>query len=136
MPQTGQLGIAILRIVVGIVFLAHGQQKLFAFGLPAVTKMMAGMGFPEPHVAAMVVSLVEFVGGIVLVLGLGTRWAAILLAIEMAVAVGKVHLHNGLFSARGGFEFPLTLLAACIALALAGPGSPALDRFSRRMGRR
>ena len=119
----------------GIVFLAHGYQKLFVFHMGAVTKMMAGMGIPEPQVAAIVVSLVEFVGGIALVLGLGTRWAAMLLAIDMAVAVVKVHLHNGLFSARGGYEFPLTLLAACVALALAGPGSPALARLGR-FGRR
>jgi len=135
MPRTEQLGLAILRIVVGIVFLAHGYQKLFVFHMGAVTKMMAGMGIPEPQVAAIVVSLVEFVGGIALVLGLGTRWAAMLLAIDMAVAVVKVHLHNGLFSARGGYEFPLTLLAACVALALAGPGSPALARLGR-FGRR
>lgn len=137
MPNTAQLGLAILRIVVGVIFAAHGWQKLFVFHMGNVTKMMAGIGIPEPHVAAIVVSLVEFVGGILLVVGLGTRWAAMLLVINMAVAIFKVHLHNGLFSARGGFEFPLTLLAASLALALAGGGSPALDRLmGRRTGRR
>ena len=66
-------------------------------------------------------------GGIALILGVVTRWAAVLLAIDMAVAVGKVHLHGGFFLPRG-YEFALTLLAACVALALAGPGSPALKR--------
>jgi putative oxidoreductase len=134
--RTAQLGIAILRIVVGIIFLAHGAQKLFVIGFGNVTHMFGSMGIPMPHVAAIVVTLVEFIGGILLVLGLGTRWAAILLAIDMAVAIGKVHLHNGLFSSKGGFEFPLALLAASIALALAGPGSPALESLGGRKGRR
>lgn len=126
--RTQQLGIAILRIVVGIIFIAHGAQKLFVIGLGGVTHMFRGMGIPLAHPAAIVVTVVGFAGGIALTLGVGTRYAALLLAIDMAVAVGKVHLHNGLFAAKGGYEFPLTLLAACLTLALAGPGSPALSR--------
>ena len=133
--RTQQLGIAILRIVVGIVFAAHGAQKLFTIGFGGVTHMFQGLGIPYPHIAAIVVTLVEFVGGIALILGLVTLYAALLLAIDMAVAVGKVHLHNGFFSSKGGYEFPLTLLAACVALALTGPGSPALAMFARK-GRR
>jgi putative oxidoreductase len=85
------------------------------------------MGIPVPQVSAIVVSLVEFVGGICLILGIGTRWAAILLVINMAVAVLKVHLPAGFFAPRG-FEYPLTLLAANLTLALTGPGRPALRR--------
>ena len=93
--------------------------------------MFQGLGIPSPHIAAIVVTLVEFVGGIALVLGLVARYAALLLAIDMAVAVGKVHLHNGFFSSKGGYEFPLTLLAACVTLALTGPGSPALAKLTK-----
>ena len=125
---TQLLGVAILRIVVGIVFLAHGAQKLFVIGFGGVTHMLQGIGIPFPHIAAIFVTLVEFVGGIALILGLVSRYAALLLAIDMAVAVGKVHLHNGFFNSKAGYEFPLTLLAASIALALAGPGSPALAK--------
>ena len=89
--------------------------------------MFGGIGIPLPQVSAIVVTLVEFAGGIALILGVVTRWAAVLLAIDMAVAVGKVHLHGGFFLPRG-YEFALTLLAACVALSLAGPGSPALKR--------
>ena len=128
MPRMQLLGIAILRLVVGIVFTAHGAQKLFVIGVGAVAHMFQGMGIPFAHAAAIVVAIVEFAGGIALILGLVTRYAALLLAIDMAVAVGKVHLHNGLFANKGGYEFPLTLLAACVMLALAGPGSPALSR--------
>jgi putative oxidoreductase len=134
--QMSQLGIAVLRVVVGIVFLAHGAQKLFVHGFGGVTHMFAGMHIPLAHESAILVTLVEFLGGIALILGLGTRWAAILLAIDMAVAIGKVHLRNGFFSSGGGYEYPLTLLAALIALTLAGPGSPALGHFGKRGGRR
>jgi len=133
--QTQQFGIAILRIMVGIVFTAHGAQKLFVLGIGAVTHMFHGLGIPWPHIAAIVVTLVEFVGGIALILGLLTRYAALLLAIDMAVAVGKVHLHNGFFLNKGGYEYALTLLAASVALALTGPGSPALGRLAKS-GRR
>jgi putative oxidoreductase len=129
--RTQELGIAILRIVVGIVFAAHGAQKLFVIGLGGVTRMFHGLGIPSPHIAAIVVTLVEFVGGIALILGLFTRYVSILLAVDMAVAVGKVHLHNGFFSSKGGYEFPLTLLAACVTLALTGPGSPGLGKLAK-----
>jgi putative oxidoreductase len=130
-----QLGIAMVRVAVGIVFLAHGAQKLFVIGPAGVAHMFQGAGIPLPQASAAVVTLVEFAGGIALVLGVGARWAAILLAIVMAVAIGKVHLHAGFFGPRG-FEFPLTLLIANLAIALAGPGSPALGRVSKRIGRR
>jgi putative oxidoreductase len=128
MPRQEQLGIAVLRIVTGAVFIMHGSQKLFTLGFGPVTHMFAGMGIPLPHISAIVVTLLEFLGGIALVLGFATRWVALLFAIEMAVAVGQVHLRHGFFSSKGGFEFPLTLLAASIALALAGPGTPALRK--------
>lgn len=128
MPRKEQLGIAILRIIVGVVFTAHGAQKLFVLGFGGVAHMFAGLGIPQPHIAAIVVTLVEFGGGIALIVGLFTRYAAILLVIDMAVAVGKVHLHNGFFLNKGGYEFALTLLVACLALTLTGPGSPALQK--------
>jgi putative oxidoreductase len=78
-------------------------------------------------VAAVVLTLVEFVGGALLVLGLFTRWAAWLLAIDMVVAILLVHLKKGFFNPQG-FEYPLTLLAANIAIAFAGPGAGAVDR--------
>jgi putative oxidoreductase len=126
--KSQSLGIAVLRIVVGIVFLAHGYQKVFKFGFHGVAGMLGHMGIPLPAVAAVVLMIVEFVGGILLVTGLATRLPAALLAIDMVVAISAVHAKNGFFN-PGGVEFPLTLLAACICLALSGGGAASLKRL-------
>ena len=120
-------GIAVLRVAAGIVFLAHGSQKVFVFGLSAVGSTFTHMGFPLAAVLGPFVALLEFVGGMLLIIGVFTRWVALLFAIEMAVAILKVHLSAGFFL-PAGFEFAFTMCAASVALALAGPGAWALDR--------
>ncbi len=127
-------GIAVLRVVVGIVFLMHGGQKLFIYGFRNVAGFMSQLGIPLPMVSAVVVTIVEFFGGAALLLGLVTRWAAILIGFDMLVAVVAVHLRGGFFLPKG-FEYALTLLAANIALALAGPGAASLDAvIAKRRG--
>jgi putative oxidoreductase len=121
-------GLTILRIVVGIVFLMHGGQKLFVHGLKGVTGGFSKMGIPLPGVSAVVVTFVEFLGGLALILGVFTTIAAVLLAIDMLVAILKVHAPHGFFLQANGFEYALTLLAASVAIALAGPGRAALER--------
>jgi putative oxidoreductase len=122
------LGLAVLRIVAGIVFFAHGYQKVFTFGFHGVAGMFGHMGIPLPAVSALVIMLVEFVGGILLITGLATRLPAALLAIEMLVAILAVHIKHGFFNPMG-VEFPLTMLAACICLALSGGGAASLKRL-------
>jgi putative oxidoreductase len=125
-------GITLIRAMVGIVFLAHGSQKLFGFGFHGVAGFFAHAGIPVPAVSAVVVTLVEFVGGIALLLGVGTRVAALLLAIDMLGAIVFVHAKAGFFLPAGS-EFALTLLVANLGLLLAGPGAVAVDNaFSRR----
>jgi putative oxidoreductase len=119
-------GIALVRIVVGLVFLAHGSQKLFSFGFHGVAGFFAHAGIPVPAVSAVAVTLVEFLGGIALVLGVGTRIAALLLAVDMLGAIVFVHGKNGFFLPTG-FEYALTMLAANVGLVLAGPGAVAID---------
>ena len=129
-PRRLALGMTILRIVVGIVFVVHGAQKLFVFGIGGVTGAFAQMHIPLPMIAAPVVAIVEFVGGIALVVGLFTRVAAILLAIDMVGAIVFVHGRNGFFLPMG-FEYALTLLAVFVALAVAGPGEYSVDNRRR-----
>lgn len=121
-------GLAILRVVTGIVFFIHGYQKLFHMGIHGVTGLFGHFGIPLPAIAAVIVTLVEFVGGLLLITGLATRLAAGLNAIDMTVAILVVHLKNG-FSAPMGYEHPLTLLGACICLVLAGGGALSLKTF-------
>jgi putative oxidoreductase len=130
-----QLGIAILRIIVGIVFAAHGAQKLFVYGLAGTSGAFAKMGIPMPGVMGPLVALVEFFGGLALIIGLLTRLAALGLAFDMVGAILLVHLAGGFFLPTG-FEYALTQLGATIALALAGPGALAADHAlaGRRAG--
>ena len=121
-------GLTILRIVVGIVFLVHGYQKLFHMGFHGVAGFFGHAGIPLPMVSAVIVTLVEFVGGIMLVAGIGVRIAAALNAVDMAVAVLFVHLKHGFGAQNGGFEYPLTLLAATLCLALSGGGMFSLKK--------
>lgn len=125
--KTSGWGLTLLRLTVGTVFVIHGGQKLFIFGFGHVGGMLQHMGFPLPQVFGVILTLVEFFGGVALILGIFTRWAALLIAIDMAVAVLKVHLPHGFFG-PGGFEYPLTLLVANLTLALSGPGAAALGR--------
>lgn len=118
-------GLVFLRVVVGIVFFVHGFQKLFLIGFGGVADMMEGLGVPAPELFAVILTLVELLGGLALILGLFTRVAAIPLAIDMLVATLTVHLPNDFSAANGWYEFTLVLLAASLALAVAGPGEAA-----------
>jgi putative oxidoreductase len=125
--------------MVGIVFIMHGSQKLFTFGYHGVVGSMGQMGLPAPEIAAALIIATEFVGGILLLIGLFTRLAAIPTAFAMLVAVSQVHLKNGFFAQGGGYEYPLTLAVASLALVLTGSGAFALDNAigtDRRLLRR
>jgi len=124
-------GIALLRVVVGVTFLMHGGQKLF-MGFHNVAGFLGSLGIPLPTLAAIVLTLVEFVGGIALILGLLTRYVAALLTVDMVVALIRVHAKNGFFASTGGVEFPLLLLVSNINLMLAGAGALGIDTLRRK----
>lgn len=124
-------GLAVVRVVTGIVFFMHGYQKVTEFGVAGFAGFLSQLGIPAASVAAVIVIGVELLGGLALILGLGTRWVAIPLAIDMLVALVTVHLAAGFFVQNGGYELVLLLLAACVGLALAGGGAFAVDNIIR-----
>ncbi len=120
-------GFLVLRLAVGFVFAMHGWQKLTMMGIPGVAGFFGAVGVPFPELMAFVVTAVELVGGIALILGIGTRIVGVLLAADMVGALLLVHLPNGFFADQGGYEFVLTLLGVAVFFALAGAGKWSLD---------
>jgi putative oxidoreductase len=127
------IGLAILRVVAGSVFAAHGAQKLFVYGLAGVTGAFEGMGVPLANLVAPVVSGVEFLGGIALAIGLFTPVVGLLLGAVMASALFIVHLAAGFFLPNG-IEFVLVLGSIALLFVLTGPGAYSVDalRAQRR----
>lgn len=137
MPENAQgYSRIILRVALGIIFFTHGAQKLLGwfggFGFDATVKFFqTQLGIPP--VLVVVVTLVEFLGGIFLLLGMLTRVFSVLIAIDMLVALLIAHLPQGFFIARGkvGFEYVFTLLFVALYLAINGAGTLSLDRLIR-----
>ncbi len=121
-----------LRLPAGVIFVAHGAQKLFGsfggYGLEGTGQWMASIGLEPGYLMALAAGSAEFFGGIALLIGLLTRPAAFVLAITMLVAIITVHLPNGLFMSNNGYEFGLTLLSISVALVFNGGGKLSLDR--------
>lgn len=130
-PSRGQIGLAILRIALGITFFLHGWQKLIDMGLPGVTSMFDAMHIPLHPIAAVYVTLLEFFGGIALTLGLASRIVACGFVIDMLGAIIFVHARHG-YLAQGGAQLPTVLAAGSVAIALAGGGAWIVDRLLAR----
>lgn len=120
------IGLALIRIIVGLVFAVHGGQKLFVYGLDGVAGAFGQMGIPMAAVAGPAIAFLEFFGGIALILGLATRLVGLGLAFDMIGAILFVHGKAGFFMPNG-YEFVLTLFAGAAALAVAGAGRYSVD---------
>jgi len=136
-------GPTVLRLALGVVFAAHGAQKLFGVwggaGLGGTAAFFAQLGLAPAFPLAIAVGIVEFAGGLMLIAGAFTTIAAALLAVTMLVAVWTVHLPNGFFlnwtitPGQGhGYEYGLTLIAALVSLMLGGAGAMSFDRYRAR----
>jgi putative oxidoreductase len=127
-PRQLNLGLAVLRVAVATIFIRHGAQKLFVFGFAGVTGAFTQMGVPAPGITGPFIALLEFFGGIALLLGLLTRLFALGFVFDMLVAILLVQLKRG-FS---GYELEFLLLASSLALFLTGAGAFSVDALLAR----
>lgn len=119
------VSLLVLRVVVGVIFAAHGAQKLFGafggMGLEETVKNMGPLGYA--------VTIGEFFGGLGLIVGFLSRFSAASLIVIMIGAIAMVHAKNGFFLADGGFEYNLALIGLLVPILLVGPGRFAIGRF-------
>lgn len=148
--ESAAWGAALLRVVLGVVYLAHGWFAVAVVGLAALPGYMPRMGYPAAvaPLLAWYLVIAHLAGGALLILGLYTRVAALLQVPIMASATFLLHFPQGFFLSVqtiqtpggsrqivGGYEYVLLVLAATLALALIGPGRPSLDAWRARRPR-
>ena len=125
-------GALALRIPVGIIFVAHGAQKLFGWfggnGLEGTGQFFGSIGLSPGYLMALLAGAAEFFGGLALIVGVLVRPAAAALAFAMLVAIVAVHFSKGFFLAKGGYEYALALFAASLSLLFSGAGRFSVDR--------
>jgi putative oxidoreductase len=125
------LGLLLLRLTVGLTLSAHGAQKLFGwfggYGPDGTGRFMETLGFHPGRRHAVLAGLAELGGGLLLAAGLGTPFAAALIASVMLVAAITVHVQHGFFVTNGGYQFTLVLGVAALSLAFTGPGLFSVD---------
>ncbi len=121
----------LLRVMVGLIFIFHGIPKVQNMGF--FTEFVGQLGFPVPVVFAIIVTFLETMGALLLIIGFGMRWVALLMAIEMAVTTALVKFPRFGFvapdmPAGAGAEFDLLILVACVALVILGAGQLSMDK--------
>jgi putative oxidoreductase len=126
-----KLGRLIARIVIGSLFVGHGTQKWFGWfggpGLDGTSGMMESLGLRPGRRNAVAASATETIGGAMIATGAFTPLAATMLIATMITAIRTAHFKNGIWSANGGYEYNLTLIAGLLALVDGGPGDLSLD---------
>lgn len=127
------LALLVMRLSLGVIMTAHGYHKVFG-GLQHFAHMIGGMGLPSW--LGYVSAFTELIGGLLIIAGFFTRPAAFAICVNLAVAIWKVHLHNGLWGSpdRPGFEFPLAAATLAFALIFFGAGPIAIDHVLRGGG--
>lgn len=124
-------GLLVLRVVIGVIFIAHGYLKFFTMGMGGTIGFMTQIGVPAPTLVAWLVVFAELVGGVALILGIFTLPFGLALSVDVGGAIWYAKRGGGLLAPKG-FELELALLAAALAIALAGPGALSLRNALRR----
>ncbi|BDD81273.1 membrane protein [Tsukamurella pulmonis] len=119
--------LTLARVILGVVFFAHGWQKVVTNGLSATATGFEGMGVPAPTLSAWFAGLAELLGGALLIVGFAVPLVAIVLIIDMLGAIFTVHLDKGFFAMDGGIELPLVLIAGLLAVAAVPQTSLGVD---------
>jgi putative oxidoreductase len=127
---THDLGLLLVRLILGIVLMFHGSQKLFGWfdgpGMEGFTEYLTKLDIPMPEASAYLSAITEFAGGALLVLGLLTRLVAVPVVVNMLVAVVAVHAHE-FAAAKGGMEYALMLCVVALAIVFTCAGRFSLD---------
>lgn len=125
------IGLLLIRLVIGLSFMAHGAQKLFGWfgghGLKGTGGWFDSIGMKPGVRMALIAGLSELVGGALFAVGFLTPLAALMIGGTMLIAIIKVHGPNGYWSTQNGYEYNLTLLVVAISIAIIGPGYYAID---------
>ncbi len=122
--------LTLARVILGVVFFAHGWQKVVTNGLSGTAGAFEKMGVPAPTLSAWFAGLAELLGGALLIVGFAVPIVAIVLIIDMLGAIFTVHIDNGFFASNpggGGFELPLVLIAGLLAVAAVPQTSLGID---------
>ncbi|WP_246940662.1 DoxX family protein [Bacillus pinisoli] len=127
------IGVLIIRVIVGLYFAAHGAQKTFGWfggnGLNGTGAFFEHVGIKPGKMMAFIAGIGEIVGGLLFLLGFLTPLAALLMIVPMIVAIIKVHGKNGWFADKGGIEYNLVIIAVALGLTLSGVGSLSIDEL-------
>nr|WP_054025618.1 DoxX family protein [Bacillus sp. FJAT-28004] len=125
------LGLLVVRVVVGLLFVGHGAQKLFGwfggYGPKGTGGWLESVGIKPGVAMAVAAGLMELIGGLLFVAGLLTPLAAVLIVLTMLGAIVKVHGPNGIWATANGYEYNLVLVAIAIGIALTGAGEYSID---------
>jgi len=124
-------GLLIIRVVIGLLMVGHGAQKLFGlfggYGIKGTAGWLESMGMKPGVLMAIGAGLTELVGGVLFTIGLWTWVGAVLLIVPMIMAIVKVHFANGLWVTQNGYEYNLVLIAVTLGVAFTGAGKFAID---------
>jgi putative oxidoreductase len=130
------VALLVARIVVGVVLIAHGWQKLGMWGMAASIEAFTAMGIPLPAVSAVIATVVELVGGALLLVGAATAVVGVISVLNMLGATLLVHISNGVFVDQGGWELTGVIGAVALVLAAVGAGRYSVDHALAGRGAR